>query len=66
MLAYFIKNHDYLLSQKQLLNDLWSYDYYCDVRAVDTYIKKSRKLFRPLDYIKTIRKNDYIFSKGGS
>lgn len=31
MLAYFIKNHDYLLSQKQLLNDLWSYDYYCDV-----------------------------------
>lgn len=66
LLAYFIKNHDRLLSREQLLNDLWSYDYYGDGRAVDTYIKKLRKLIVPLDYIKTIRKSGYIFSKGGS
>lgn len=35
-----------------------------DGRAVDTYIKKIRKLIAPLDYIKTIRKSGYIFSKG--
>ena len=64
MLAYFIKNHDRLLSREQLLNDLWGYDYYGDGRAVDTYIKKLRKLIAPLDYIKTIRKSGYIFSKG--
>lgn len=64
MLTYFIKNHDRLLSREQLLNDLWGYDYYGDGRAVDTYIKKIRKLIAPLDYIKTIRKSGYIFSKG--
>ena len=64
MLTYFIKNHDRLLSREQLLNDLWGYDYYGDGRAVDTYIKKIRKLIAPLDYIKKILKSGYIFSKG--
>ena len=63
MLAYFIKHHDRLLTREQLLNDLWGYDYYGDGRAVDTYVKKVRKLISPLNYIKTIRKSGYIFSK---
>lgn len=63
MLAYFIKHHDRLLTREQLLNDLWGYDYYGDGRAVDTYVKKVRKLISPLNYIKTIHKSGYIFSK---
>lgn len=66
MLAYFIKHHDRLLTREQLLNDLWGYDYYGDGRVVDTYVKKIRKLIAPLDYIKTIRKSGYIFSKEDS
>lgn len=66
MLTYFIKHHDHLLTRERLLNDLWGYDYYGDGRAVDTYVKKVRKLIAPLDYIKTIRKSGYIFSKEDS
>ena len=64
LLTVLVRNEHLVLSREQLLQQVWGYDYYGDGRAVDTYIKKIRKLIAPLDYIKTIRKSGYIFSKG--
>lgn len=43
ILVYFIENAEIVLSRERLLNAVWGYDYFGDVRAVDAQIKRIRK-----------------------
>ncbi len=62
LLAYFIDNEGTALSRERILNNVWNYDYFGDVRTVDTHVKKLRsKLGDYGGYIKTIWGLGYKF-----
>lgn len=62
LLGYFIDNEGIALSREKILNGVWSYDYFGDVRTVDTHVKKLRgKLGEKADYIKTVWGIGYKF-----
>jgi len=62
LLLYLIENKDIALSRENILNAVWNYDYYGDLRTVDTHIKQLRaKLTAECDYIKTVRGLGYRF-----
>ena len=55
LLVYFMENIGIALSRENILNAVWSYDYFGDARTIDTHVKKLRaKLTSDADYIKTI------------
>lgn len=55
LLVYFVENKGIALSRENILNAVWSYDYFGDARTIDTHVKKLRaKLTDDADYIKTI------------
>lgn len=55
LLVYFMENIGIALSRENILNAVWSYDYFGDARTIDTHVKKLRaKLTEDADYIKTI------------
>jgi DNA-binding response OmpR family regulator len=60
LLRYFIKNKGIALSRDKILNAVWNYDYYGDLRTVDTHIKQLRaKLGTYAYYISTVRSVGY-------
>ncbi|RCX16526.1 DNA-binding response OmpR family regulator [Anaerobacterium chartisolvens] len=62
LLVYLTDNDGIALSREQILNTIWNYDYFGDVRTVDTHIKNLRlKLGGKGDYIQTIRGLGYKF-----
>lgn len=62
LLLYMIENNGIVLSREKILNTIWGYDYYGDLRTVDTHIKKLRsKLKDKSKYIRTIIKAGYKF-----
>jgi len=62
LLGYLITNKGIVLSRDDILNNVWSYDYFGDVRTIDTHIKKLRaKLLECGGYIQTIRSVGYKF-----
>lgn len=64
VLFYLVKNVGKVLKREQILNAVWSYDYYGDTRAVDTQIKRIRQKLpeRNVHFtIKTIYGIGYIF-----
>ena len=62
LLCYFISNRGIALSRDRILNNVWDFDYFGDVRTVDTHVKKLRsKLLGCGRYIKTIRGIGYKF-----
>ena len=62
LLGYFIDNEGIALSREKILDSVWSYDYFGDVRTVDTHVKKLRgKLGEEADYIKTVWGVGYKF-----
>lgn len=62
LLLYLTENAGRALSREQILNAVWNYDYYGDVRTVDTHIKKLRlKLGDRSDLIQTVRGLGYRF-----
>lgn len=62
LLGYLITNKGIVLSRDDILNNVWSYDYFGDVRTIDTHIKKLRaKLLSCGSYIQTIRSVGYKF-----
>ncbi len=66
LLLYLAENPGRALSREQILNAVWNYDYYGDVRTVDTHIKKLRlKLGEKGELIQTVRGLGYRF-EGGS
>lgn len=62
LLGYLITNKGLVLSRDDILNNVWNYDYYGDVRTIDTHIKKLRaKLLDCGIYIQTVRSVGYKF-----
>lgn len=62
LLIYLVKHKNIAISREQLLSSLWDYDYYGDVRTVDTHIKMLRKnLGKYKNYIVTVRGMGYKF-----
>lgn len=66
LLHYLMRNAGRALSRKQLLDDIWGYDYYGETRTVDVHISQLRlKLEDNADkpqYIKTLRSVGYKFT----
>lgn len=62
LLVYLTDNEEIALTREQILNSVWNYDYFGDIRTVDTHIKKLRlKLGSKGEYIQTIRGLGYKF-----
>ena len=62
LLVYLATNRDVAVSREQILNAVWGYDYFGDLRTVDTHIKKLRsKLGEKADLIQTVRGYGYRF-----
>lgn len=64
LLLFFIKNKGQVLSRDLLLSKVWGYDYFGDLRTVDTHVKKLRaKLGTQAVHIKTLIKAGYKFEE---
>ncbi len=62
LLIYLAENAGRALSREQILNAVWNFDYFGDVRTVDTHIKKLRlKLGDKSELIQTVRGLGYRF-----
>ena len=62
LLVYLALNKDVAVSREQILNVVWGYEYFGDLRTVDTHIKKLRaKLGEKGDMIQTVRGYGYRF-----
>ncbi len=60
LLKCFIDNKGIALSRDKILNYVWNYDYYGDLRTVDTHVKQLRaKLKDASRYISTVRSIGY-------
>lgn len=62
LLLYLADHEGRALKREQILNAVWNYDYYGDIRTVDAHIKNLRlKLGDKGDYIQTVRGVGYRF-----
>jgi DNA-binding response OmpR family regulator len=62
LLIFFLENKGVALSREKILNGVWNYDYFGDLRTVDTHVKQLRaKLGGSGRYIKTVRGIGYRF-----
>ena len=62
LLSYFMENEGIALSREKILNHVWDYDYFGDVRTIDTHVKKLRaKIGEKGEYIKTVWGMGYKF-----
>ena len=59
---YMLENRNIALSREKLISDVWGYDFFGDVRTLDTHIKLLRKsLGRYAHLIVTLRGVGYRF-----
>ena len=59
---YMLKNRNIAISREKFISDVWGYDFYGDVRTLDTHIKLLRKsLGRYANLIATLRGVGYRF-----
>jgi two-component system response regulator ResD len=64
LLVYLAQNEGHALSRDQILNAVWGFNYFGDMRTVDTHIKKLRlKLGSKGDFIQTVRGIGYRFEE---
>lgn len=64
LLNYLMMNAGKALSRRQILNKVWDYDYYGDLRTVDTHINRLRiKLGDKGKLIQTVRGYGYRYEK---
>ncbi len=62
LLNYLVVNAGKALSRRQILNKVWNYEYYGDLRTVDTHINRLRiKLGDKGRYIQTVRGYGYRY-----
>jgi len=62
LLIYFKNNQNIAVSRENILNAVWGYDYFGDLRTVDTHVKKLRaKLGECGTMIETVRGYGYRF-----
>ena len=61
---YLLRNRNVALTRERLISEVWGYDFYGDVRTLDTHIKLLRKsLGRYSEYIVTLRGVGYRFEE---
>jgi DNA-binding response OmpR family regulator len=61
---YLLRNRNIALTRERLISEVWGYDFYGDVRTLDTHVKLLRKsLGRYSDYIVTLRGVGYRFEE---
>lgn len=62
LLMYLTGNYGKAVSREQILDKVWGYDYYGDLRTVDTHINRLRiKLDSKSNYVQTVRGYGYRF-----
>ena len=62
LLLYFIKNKGIVVERETILNAIWGFQYFGDIRTVDTHVKQLRaKLSDHGKYIKTVHGIGYRF-----
>ncbi len=62
LMQCFILNKNIALTREKLLDNVWGFDYYGDIRTVDTHIKRLRLKMNDYSYlIKTVRGTGYRF-----
>jgi len=62
LLDFLFENRGKALSRQQILNQVWNFDYYGDLRTVDTHINRLRsKLGDNASLVQTIRGYGYRF-----
>lgn len=62
LLIYFKNNQNIAASRESILNAVWGYDYFGDLRTVDTHVKKLRAKLGPCGtMIQTVRGYGYRF-----
>ncbi|SHH02588.1 response regulator transcription factor [Tepidibacter thalassicus] len=62
LLIYMVENNGKALEREQILNKVWGYDYFGELRTVDTHINRLRiKLGKKSKLIKTVRGVGYRF-----
>lgn len=62
LLVFFMQNKGVALSRERMLNGVWNYDYFGDLRTVDTHVKQLRsKLGAAGEMIVTVRGIGYRF-----
>ncbi|KNF09696.1 transcriptional regulatory protein SrrA [Gottschalkia purinilytica] len=65
LLVFLCENKDITFSREQLLDRVWGYDFYGDLRTVDTHIKQLReKLCKKNKFIHTIWGKGYKLKAG--
>lgn len=68
LLKYFAQNEGKVLSREVLLEDVWGYEYYGDIRTVDVTVRRLREKIEddPSDpsYLVTKRGVGYLFTNG--
>ncbi|MBO5355830.1 MAG: response regulator transcription factor [Clostridia bacterium] len=61
---YLLRNRNVALTREKLISEVWGYDFFGDIRTLDTHIKLLRKtLGRYSDYIVTLRGVGYRFEE---
>ena len=60
LLSLFLTQPNQVMTREQLLNQVWGYDYYGDLRTVDTHIKRLRQKLPGFEGIKTVRGSGYM------
>lgn len=62
LLIFLVQNKNKVMTREIILDNVWGYDYFGDLRTVDTHIKKLRsKLGNASKMIKTIIRAGYMF-----
>ncbi|MGL5647249.1 MAG: response regulator transcription factor [Clostridium sp.] len=62
ILKLLIINYPTVLKREVLMDKVWGYDYYGDMRVIDAHIKNLRKKIK-YDYIKTVKGVGYVLEK---
>jgi len=60
ILKYFMENPNFVISREQIMDRVWGYGYYGDVRNVDTHVKNLRQKLA-VENIKTVKGVGYNF-----
>lgn len=62
ILNLLISNYPTVLKREILMDKVWGYDYYGDMRIIDAHMKNLRKKIK-YDYIKTVKGVGYVLEK---
>lgn len=62
ILKLFIESYPRVVTREMLMDKIWGYDYYGDMRVIDAHVKNIRKKIQQ-NYIKTVKGIGYVLEK---